>query len=347
MWPDRQSQTCGVRKLKGRSKNRDSNGKLNALIPGKKDLFRKIQLAVLLASMLAPGARGTSAQTAADQNESERSDRITGGRVLQAEFEPGQPDIRITLNVPTFRLTLWQNGKEVKSYYVGVGLKNYPLYIGETHATQIIWNPSWIPPNSDWVSERKGVTPGEIIKPTDPRNPLGKMKIPLGGPYLLHEAASRNDVGNMVSHGCVRMLRADLYDLANKIIAARSAPVSRKKIEAAKRSSRTLVVELDEPVPVDINYDTLVVEEGVLHIYPDVYERWTNRPWHLRRELETSGVDASQLDDGTMRRLMSKVTRRTQFVVETDRIEDGRVFEEGRSLPLIPTNRVEKARGEK
>lgn len=56
------------------------------------------------------------------------------------------------------------------------------------------------------------------------------------------------------------MLRSDLYDLAAKIIAARNVPVSSKRIEAAKRSSRMLVVELEQPVSVDINYDTLVVE---------------------------------------------------------------------------------------
>jgi hypothetical protein len=157
-------------------------------------------------------------QTADDRNESERSDRLTGGRVMQAEFEPDRPDIRITLNVPSFRLTLWQNGKEVKSYYVGVGMKEHPIYIGDRQASEIIWNPAWIPPASDWVSEIKSVRPGEIIKASDPRNPLGKMKIPLGDRYLIHQAAKMSDVGNLVSHGCVRMPRPDLYDLAEKII---------------------------------------------------------------------------------------------------------------------------------
>ena len=216
------------------------------------------------------------AQTANDQHESERSDKLTGGRVEIAEFEADQPDLRLTLNVPSFRLTLWQNGKEVKSWYIGVGLKDHPIYIGDRKATQLIWNPDWIPPNSPWVSEIKTVTSGEVIKASDPRNPLGKMKIPLGDRYLIHQAASVTDVGNLVSHGCVRMLRSELYDLAEKIIAARSLEVSPKRIAAAKRSSRMLVVNLEEPVPVDINYDTIVVEEGVLHIYPDVYSRRTN-----------------------------------------------------------------------
>ena len=278
--------------------------------------------------------------TAADRNESERSDRLTGGHIEVAELEPDQPDIRITLNVPSFRLTFWQNGKEVKSYYIGVGMKEHPLYIGDREATQIIWNPDWIPPDSDWVDEIKGVQPGEVIKASDPRNPLGKLKIPLGGNYLIHQAAKLSDVGNLVSHGCVRMPRPDLYDLADKIIIARSAKVSRKRIEAAKRSSKMLVVRLPEAIPVDINYDTLVVEDNVLHIYPDVYNRGTNRPSQLRAELQAANVDVANLSDATIKQMLRKVTRRTQFVVDTRSISEGRALEDGHVIPLIP--KVEK-----
>ena len=277
-----------------------------------------------------------SPQTANDRNESERSDKLTGGHIELADFAPDEPDIRITLNVPSFRLTLWQNGKEVKSYFVGVGMKEHPIYIGDREATEIIWNPVWIPPPSDWVSEIKSVRPGEIIKASDPRNPLGKMKIPLGDRYLIHQAAKTSDLGNLVSHGCVRVLRPDLYDLAEKIIAARSLKVSPKRIAAAKRSSRMLVVRLPEPVPVDINYDTIVVEEGVLHIYPDVYDRGTNRASRLRAELQTSKVDVSNLRDDTIKQMLRKVTRRTQFVVDTHSIAEGRALEDGRVIPLIP-----------
>lgn len=282
-------------------------------------------------------------QTAADRNESERSDKLTGGRIEVADFAPNEPDIRITLNVPSFRLTLWQNGKEVKSYFIGVGVKDYPIYIGDREATEIIWNPPWIPPASDWLRERKGVRAGEIIKASDPRNPLGKMKIPLGDRYLIHQAAKTTDVGNLVSHGCVRMLRSDLYDLAEKIITARSVPVSLKRIDAAKRGSRIFVVRLEEPVLVDFNYDTLVVEGGVLHIYPDVYDRGMNRIVALRAELESSGVNVSKLDEETMKQMFGKVTRRTQFVVETSSIEEGRALEDGQALPLIP--RRQKTKG--
>jgi murein L,D-transpeptidase YcbB/YkuD len=304
--------------------------------PRRFDVLRGASAAFFVSIFLLAGWSNVRAQTAADRSESERSDKLTGGHIETAEFEPNQPDIRLTLNVPSFRLTLWQNGKEVKSFYVGVGMKDYPIYIGAREATEVIWNPAWIPPDSDWVSSHKGVRPGEVIKASDPRNPLGKIKIPLGNSYLIHQAAGTKDVGNLVSHGCVRVLRSDLYDLAEKIIAARAVPVSSKRIEAAKHSFKTLYAKLDEPLPVDIKYDTLVVEGGVLHIYPDVYDRGLNRPVRLRAELVSSGVDVSNLDDKTIKKMLSQVTRRTQFVVDTHSIEQGRALEDGQLLPLIP-----------
>jgi hypothetical protein len=289
-----------------------------------------------LVFVLALSCQIAVAQSAADRNESERSDKTTGGRIEVAEFAANEPDIRLTLNLPSFRLTLWQNGKEVKSYYVGVGMKEHPLYIGDREARDIIWNPDWIPPASDWVSDIKGVSPGEVIKASDPRNPLGKMKIPLGDSYLIHQAAKLGDVGNLVSHGCIRMPRPDLYDLAEKIIAARNLNVSRKRIEAARHSFKTLVAHLPEPLPVDINYDTLVIEAGMLHLYPDVYGRGTNTAAKLRAELQEANVDVTNLSERTIKQMFRKVTRRSQFVVATSSIAAGQALADGQVLPLIP-----------
>lgn len=268
-------------------------------------------------------------------DESAREDKFTGGRIERAAFVPGEPDVRITVDVPAFRLTLWQAGREVKTYKIGVGMKDYPISIGERKVEEIIWNPAWVPPDSDWVGERKGVSVGEVIKASDPRNPLGKLKMPLGSGYLIHEAHGAGDLGNLVSHGCVRMLRADLYDLAEKIVAARSLPVTPQQIARAKRTKRTLVAKLDEPLTVDINYDTQVVEGGFLHLYADVYGRGTNTPEQLRAELEENGLDASMYDDAMLKKLLSLPTRQRQYVVSLDSVRQGRALAEGRFVPTI------------
>jgi lipoprotein-anchoring transpeptidase ErfK/SrfK len=275
-------------------------------------------------------------------NESVRSDKFTGGQIERAELVAGEPDIEITVDVPAFRLTLWQNGREVKTYAIGVGKKDFPISIGEKQASEIIWNPDWIPPNSEWVTGRKGVKAGEVIRASDPRNPLGKLKIPLGYGYLIHQAAAPTDLGNLVSHGCIRMLRADLYDLAEKIVAARGVPVSAKKIANAKVSKNTVVAKLDSPLVVDINYDTQVVEGGSLHLYPDVYDRGTNTVKTLRAELASSGVDASALDDATLKAMLGRVGAKRKYVVSLESIAAGRALADGRVLPLIGSPAAKK-----
>jgi hypothetical protein len=230
----------------------------------------------------------------------------------------------------------------VKTYAIGVGKKDFPISIGEKQATEIIWNPDWIPPNSEWVTGRKGVKAGEVIRASDRRNPLGKVKIPLGYGYLIHQAAAVTDLGNLVSHGCIRMLRTDLYDLAEKIVAARSLPVSAKKIANAKRTKNTVVAKLDEPLPVDINYDTQVIEGGALHLYPDVYDRGTNTVKNLRTEFETSGVDDSMLDDATLKSLLARAKGKQKYVVSLESIAAGRALTDGRTLPLVGSTAAKK-----
>ena len=283
-------------------------------------------------------ANGESAQTAAeraaDTHESARSDKFTGGRIRKAALRPGRADIRITVNVPAFTMTLWQDGREVKTYPVGVGRKAFPIPSGLRQATQVIFNPAWIPPDSAWVRASSGVEPYERIPADDPRNPLGKIKIPLGSGYLLHEAAAPSDIGNLVSHGCVRVLTDDLFDLAEKIIAARGLQVPDEEISRLRSNTERRAVRLDEPLPVDINYDTLVVEGGRLHVYPDVYERGTNTVERLRAELSEHGADASRLDEQTLGQILERASASEAFVVKLSDIRAGRALRNGRAEPL-------------
>lgn len=277
-------------------------------------------------------------------DESERSDKLTGGKIEQTTLLEGEPRLWITVNIPAFRLTLWQNGKEVKTYQIGVGRKNFPMRIGESEAPGIIWNPEWIPPDSSWVLESKHVEPGERIEADDPRNPLGKLKIPLGGGYLIHQAAKPSDLGHLVSHGCIRMRLNDLFDLSEKIVAARKLPVTKEEIEHAKMNTDRLAVKLEPPLWVDINYDTQVVEGEVLHLYPDVYGRNANRIESLRSELQSSGVDGATLDPQLLKQMIDRVNLKEEFVVSIADLKAGRALIAGQSQPLTDYSIEKKPR---
>ena len=57
-----------------------------------------------------------------------------------------------------------------------------------------------------------------------------------------------------------------------------------------KNKTKTQVVKLGKVVPVELRYETIVVEDGKLHIYRDVYDQNTNTEENLRAVLEANGV---------------------------------------------------------
>jgi murein L,D-transpeptidase YcbB/YkuD len=311
-------------------------------LAGKKIFYFKL---ILLSAFLIASNNVSKAQSYMldSKRESARSDKLTGGRIEKTALAAGDANIKITINVPAFQMTLWQNGREVKTYPVGVGMKDYPIYIGLRQASAVIYNPVWIPPSSDWVEGSKTVKPGEIIQPTDSRNPLGKVKIPLGLGYLIHQAKSAADLGSLVSHGCVRVMQSDLYDLANKIAEARALPVTDVQILKAKTTKETLNLDLEPIVPVEITYDTLVIEAGKLHVYPDVYDRKTNTVEKFRAELESHDVKTSQLTDATIKKIMAKAVGKKQFVVTIKNLEANKALLGGQVLSVVTRATAEPA----
>ncbi len=272
----------------------------------------------------------------ADTDESARSDKLTNGRIERAPLKAGDGNVKITVNVPAFTMTLWQSGKEIESYFVGVGKKDFPIPVGMRSADKIILNPNWIPPDSEWVRKSSDVEPYQKIPADDPDNPLGKIKIPLGQAYLLHEAQSPADIGNLVSHGCVRVLRDDLFELTEMIAKARNLSISDAEIAAARKNTERRVINLKGDIPVDINYDSMVVENGVLTIYPDVYERKTNTIENLRAELQQFDVDTAKLDDAALEEMLDKVNGDRKFVVALADFKTGDWLKKGKTEPLTP-----------
>jgi len=70
---------------------------------------------LLITCVLGSGVAAAQSKGQDPSQESERSDKFTGGKIETAEFQPGQPNVKLTLNIPAFRLSMWQNGKEVKT----------------------------------------------------------------------------------------------------------------------------------------------------------------------------------------------------------------------------------------
>jgi hypothetical protein len=130
------------------------------------------------------------------------------------------------------------------------------------------------------------------------------------------------------------ILRGDLIDLSEKILTARDPSVAKSRINQAMGGYEKFAAALDPPVLVDVNYDLQVVEGGVLHVYPDVYERGAFALDSLRAELQSAGVAATLLGDLSLRWMLDQVGVDTQFVISVDDIRNGSL-RRGRKFPLI------------
>ena len=207
-------------------------------------------------------------------------------------------DTRVVVNIPAFRMDLFQDGSLIKSYKVGIGYPEFPLPQGLRKAQTIIFNPTWTPPDSPWVATMKNVTPGETVEAGSKLNPLGPIKIPIGLPSLIHGGKSPARIGKFASHGCVGLTTPQIKDFAMLLSKASNTNISQQTMNSyLEDKDRTQTVKLEHTVPVELRYETIVVEDGKLHIYKDVYAQDTNTEENLRNVLAANGVKFEDLSE--------------------------------------------------
>ena len=206
-------------------------------------------------------------------------------------------DSRIVVNAPAYRMDVFDAGRLIKSYKIGIGYPQFPLPSGLRNARVIIINPTWTPPDSPWVAKMKDVKAGQKVEAGSRLNPLGPIKIPIGEPSLIHGGKSPAKLGTFASHGCVGLTTPQVQDFAKVLAQLGGAHLTDAELtEYARDKTQTKQIKLNRPIPVELRYDTIMVEDGKLHIYRDVYDQETNTEENLRAVLEANGV---QLDDLT------------------------------------------------
>lgn len=207
-------------------------------------------------------------------------------------------DTRIVVNIPAFRMDVFKDGSLVKSYKVGIGYPAFPLPTGVRKAEIIIFNPTWTPPDEPWVAGMKNISVGKAVAAGSKLNPLGPIKIPIGAPSLIHGGKSPAKIGTFASHGCVGLTNAQVRDFAKVLAEAAGTELSDGMMQSyLKNRTRTQVVKLKQIVPVELRYETIVLEDGLLHIYRDVYNQDTNTEANLRAVLEANGLKLEDLGE--------------------------------------------------
>jgi lipoprotein-anchoring transpeptidase ErfK/SrfK len=208
-------------------------------------------------------------------------------------------DTRIVVNAPAYRMDIFENGKLMKSYRIGIGYPEFPLPTGMRTANEIIFNPTWTPPDEPWVeSPSSKVKVGQKVEAGSELNPLGLVKIPIGSPSLIHGGKSMAQLGGFASHGCVGLTNAQVVDLSKRLAKLGGIEITDRQIVGYKQNrTKTKNIALQQPIPVELRYETIVVEGGKLYIYRDVYERGTNTEANLRNVLGDYGLTHENLSE--------------------------------------------------
>lgn len=197
----------------------------------------------------------------------------------------------ILINVAARQLTLYNGDTAVVTYPIAVGSSRYRTPLGERQMKQIIWNPWWLPPkDSDWAKGAHDTPPG-------PHNPLGRVKMDLGGAILIHGTNKEHTVGTPASHGCMRMIKDNVIAVARYIqehVTTQTSPELFDNYDKKNRQSFT--VKLENPVPVNIVYDLVAIQDGTLNLFSDVYYKHANKIKLVEEELQSAGYDLTEFD---------------------------------------------------
>ncbi|MDQ2920168.1 MAG: L,D-transpeptidase, partial [Acidobacteriota bacterium] len=225
-------------------------------------------------------------------------------------------DTRVVVNIPAYRMDVFRDGSLVKSYKIGIGYPEFPLPTGLRKAQTIIFNPTWTPPDEPWVARMRGVAVGEKVAAGSKLNPLGPIKIPIGQPSLIHGGKSPAKLGTFASHGCVGLTTPQVQDFSKLLAQVAGSEISDKAFQSyLKDKSKTQVVKLGKVVPVELRYETIVVEDGKLHIYRDVYDQDTNTEGNLRAVFLANGIkfeDLSEEERGEVMDALNAMSRHPQ-----------------------------------
>jgi lipoprotein-anchoring transpeptidase ErfK/SrfK len=252
-------------------------------------------------------------------------------------------DTRVVVNAPAYRMDVFEAGKLIKSYKIGIGYPQFPLPTGLRKARVIIFNPTWTPPDEPWVARMKNVSAGEKVEAGSKFNPLGPVKIPIGGPSLIHGGKPLAKIGTFASHGCVGLTTPQVHDFAKVLAKLGGGQLSDAEIAAYERiKTETKEVKLGNAVPVELRYETIVVEDGKLHIYRDVYDQGTNTEENLRAVLEANGVRFEELPEDVRAQILDALAEMTDYNLADKRATPSPSVSPGKATARKPLPRATK-----
>jgi murein L,D-transpeptidase YcbB/YkuD len=195
----------------------------------------------------------------------------------------------LLINIPEFRLHVFENGNYQWSMNVVVGSTVHNTVIFNGALKYIVFSPYWnVPPsilkneilpgirrNKNYLAAHNMEWNGNAVRQKPgPRNSLGLVKFLFPNSYniYLHDTPSKslfNENKRAFSHGCIRL--GEPKKLAQFLL-RNNKNWDSAKIVKAMNAGKEQYVTLQEPVPVFIGYFTAWVDrDGKLNFRDDLY----------------------------------------------------------------------------
>lgn len=132
---------------------------------------------------------------------------------------PDAPRDGVVINVAEYRLYFYPAGQnKVITYPVGIGRLKFPTPLVKASVVSHIENPSWTPTAAARREHAARGDPLPAVVPPGPDNPLGRLAIQLSVPgYFIHGTNKPFGVGQMVSHGCIRLYDEHIETLVEMV----------------------------------------------------------------------------------------------------------------------------------
>lgn len=117
---------------------------------------------------------------------------------------------RIYVNLARYLAVLVDERNQLTYYPIAIGVKEHPTPTGVFAIVEMVKDPTWLPPKSEWAKDAKQAPPG-------PNNPLGTRWIGFGNTIGFHGTPYPDTIGTPASHGCMRMKISDIEDLYERV----------------------------------------------------------------------------------------------------------------------------------
>lgn len=193
----------------------------------------------------------------------------------------------IMVNIPEFRLHVYENGKPAWNMDVVVGKEGNNTTVFTGRLSTIVFSPYWNVPPSIVKNEMNGkpsaaylqkhhmeIVKGQVRQKPGPWNSLGLVKFLFPNSYNIyfHDSPAKslfNRDKRSFSHGCIRLkepTKLAVYILDD------SVRYNTKKVDSLMRTYKEKYVKVKNPVPVLITYFTAWVNDSsVLNFREDIY----------------------------------------------------------------------------